>query len=71
MADNINRTGGNSVALGALIGAALVALAVLGYFYYERQREIVTIDVPGFSGKVTENPLSGDKDVDIEVGRER
>jgi hypothetical protein len=46
-------------------------LAVLGYFYYERQREIVTIDVPGFSGKVTENPLSGDKDVDIEVGRDR
>ncbi|MBE3111986.1 MAG: hypothetical protein IMZ46_16015 [Acidobacteria bacterium] len=70
MADNINRTAGNSVALGALIGAAVVALAVLGYFYYERQREVVTIDVPGFSGKVTESPLSGDKDVDIKVGRD-
>lgn len=70
MADNINRTGGNSVALGALIGAAVVALAVLGYFYYERQREVVTIDVPGFSGKVTESPLNGDKDVDIKVGRD-
>ena len=70
MADNINRTGGNGVALGALIGAAVVALAVLGYFYYERQREVATIDVPGFSGKVTENPLSGDKDVDIKVGRD-
>ena len=68
MADNFNRTGGNSVALGALIGAAVVALAVLGYFYYERQREVVTIDVPGFSGKVTESPLTGDKDVDIKVG---
>ena len=70
MADNINRTGGNSVALGALIGAAVVALAVLGYFYYERQREVVTIDVPGFSGKVTESPLNGDQDVDIKVGRD-
>ena len=70
MADNLNRTGGNSVALGALIGAGVVALAVLGYFYYERQRDVVTIDVPGFSGKVTESPLTGDKDVDIKVGRD-
>ena len=70
MADNVNRTGSNSVVLGVLIGAAVVALAVLGYFYYERQSEVVTIDVPGFSGKVTENPLSGDKDVDIKVGRD-
>ena len=68
MADNVNRSGSNSVVLGVLIGAAVVALAVLGYFYYERQSEVVTIDVPGFSGKVTENPLSGDKDVDIKVG---
>ncbi|MGI8725793.1 MAG: hypothetical protein ACR2J1_10715 [Methyloceanibacter sp.] len=44
----------------------MVALAVLGYFYYERQREVVTIDVPGFSGKITKDPLS-DKDVDVKI----
>ena len=69
MADNFNR-GGNSVALGALIGAAVMPWPCWATFYYERQREVVTIYVPGFSGKVTENPLSGDKDVDIKVGRD-
>ena len=46
-----------------LLGAAVVALGVLAYFYYERRHEpVVTIDVPGFSGE------SG---VDIEVGKDK
>lgn len=67
MVDNVRSGGNNSLTLGVLIGAALVALAVLGYFYYERQREVVTIDVPGISGKITKDPL-GDKDVDVKIG---
>jgi len=31
-----------------LIGLLLVAVAVLGYLYYDSQRTTVKIDVPGF-----------------------
>ena len=42
----------NGLLVGVLIGAAVVALAVLAYFYYQRSREpVVKIDVPGFSGE--------------------
>ena len=48
-----NGVGGknNSLLVGVLIGAAVVAVAVLAYYYYQRSREpVVKIDVPGFSG---------------------
>jgi hypothetical protein len=55
-----------SPALAFLLGAVVVALGVLGYIYYQRtHREIVKIDVPGFSGEI-----SKDKGVDIEVGKD-
>jgi hypothetical protein len=53
-----------------LLGAAVVALGVLAYFYfyYERRHEpVVTIDVPGFSGEIRKD--SGG--VDIEVGKDK
>jgi hypothetical protein len=65
MADEANRRGINP-ALAFLLGAAVVGLAVLAYLHYERQREVVKIDVPGFSGEI-----SKDKGVDIEVGKDR
>ena len=65
MADDVSRSQGNSLVLGLLLGAAIVALGVLGYFYYQEQREVVKIDVPGFSGEITK-----DKGVDIEVGKD-
>jgi hypothetical protein len=44
----------------------VVALAVLGYLYYDRSRTpLVKIDVPGFSGEITRDK----KGVDIEVDR--
>jgi len=49
MVDNVRRGGNNNLTLGVLIGAALVALAVLGYFYYERQREVVMLIAAGCS----------------------
>jgi hypothetical protein len=66
MADEGNQRGINP-ALAFLLGAVVVALGVLGYLYYERtHREMVKIDVPGFSGEI-----SKDKGVDIEVGKDR
>ena len=51
MADGLDRRN-NSLLVGVLIGAAVVALAVLAYFYYERSREpVVKIDVPGLPGR--------------------
>jgi hypothetical protein len=36
-----------------LIGAAVVALGVLAYLYYERRHKpVVKIDVPGLSGEI-------------------
>jgi hypothetical protein len=53
--------------LAFLLGAAIVGLLVAGYVYYQRtHRDVVRIDVPGFSGEI-----SKDKGVDIEVGKDR
>ena len=53
--------------LAFLLGIAVVGLGVLGYMLYQRQhRDVVRIDVPGFSGE-----LSKDKGIDIEVGKDR
>ena len=49
-----------------VVAVAVVALAVLGYLYYDRSRTpVVKIDVPGFSGEITRDK----KGVDIEVDR--
>jgi hypothetical protein len=63
MADDAKRS---SLLLGLLLGAAVVVLGVLFYAYYQQQREVVKIDVPGFSGEITK-----DKGVDIEIGKDR
>ena len=53
--------------LAFLLGAAIIGLGVLGYLLYERQnRQVLKIDVPGFSGEITK-----DKGIDIEVGKDR
>ena len=53
--------------LAFLLGVAIVGLGVLGYMLYERQnRQVLKIDVPGFSGEITK-----DKGVDIEVDKDR
>lgn len=65
MANGLDRRN-NGLLLGVLIGAAVVALAVLAYFYYQRSREpVVKIDVPGFSGEIRKD----NGGVDIEVGK--
>jgi hypothetical protein len=51
-----------------LLGAAVVGLGVLGYLLYERQhRQVLKIDVPGFSGEITKEG----KGVDIDIGKPR
>ena len=53
--------------LAFLLGAVVVGLGVLGYLLYERQhRQVLKIDVPGFSGEITK-----DKGIDIEVDKNR
>ena len=53
--------------LAFLLGAAVVGLLVAGYVYYQRtHRDVVRIDVPGFSGEI-----SKDKGVDIQVDKNR
>jgi hypothetical protein len=53
--------------LAFLLGVVVVGLGVLGYMLYERQhREVLKIDVPGFSGEI-----SKDKGIDIEVDKAR
>jgi hypothetical protein len=55
--------------LAFLLGAAIVGLGVLGYWLYERQnRQVLKIDVPGFSGEITKDDGKG---IDIEVGKDR
>ena len=67
MANGVDRKN-NGMLLGVLIGAAVVALAVLAFVYYQRSREpVVKIDVPGFQGEIRKD--SGG--VDIEVGKDR
>ena len=53
----------NNRFLGILLAAALVALGVLAYLYYERTRTVAKIDVPGVSGEITT------EGVNIEVGK--
>jgi hypothetical protein len=66
MAEDLDR-GSNNLVVGILLGAALVALGVLGYLYYERtQTPVVKIDVPGFQGEITKDR----KGIDIEVGKD-
>ena len=66
MAEDLDR-GGNNLILGVLVGAAVVALAVLGYLYYDRSRTpVVKIDVPGFSGEIAKDKNG----VDLEVGKD-
>jgi hypothetical protein len=56
----------NSLLVGVLIGAVVVALGVLAYFYYQRsQGPTVKVDVPGFSGEIRKE----NGGVDIEVGK--
>ncbi len=65
MANGLDRRN-NGLLLGVVIGAVVVALAVLAYFYYQRSREpVVKIDVPGFSGEIRKD----NGGVDIEVGK--
>ncbi|MGZ8417440.1 MAG: hypothetical protein ACXWVQ_10755 [Methyloceanibacter sp.] len=53
--------------LAFLLGVAVVGLGVLGYMLYERQnRQVLKIDVPGFSGEITKG-----KGIDIEVDKDR
>jgi len=67
MANGLDRRN-NGLLLGVVIGAVVVALAVLAYFYYQRSREpVVKIDVPGFSGEIRKE----NGGVDIEVGKDR
>jgi hypothetical protein len=53
----------NNRLLGVLLAAALVALGVLAYLYYERTRPVAKIDVPGVSGEITK------EGVHVEVGK--
>lgn len=65
MANGLDRRN-NGLLVGVVIGAAVVALAVLAYVYYQRSREpVVKIDVPGFQGEIRKD----NGGVDIEVGK--
>jgi hypothetical protein len=60
-----NRSGPNPI-LAVLLAIAVIALGVLGYLYYQRQQEVVKIDVPGFEGSITK-----DDGLDIQVGKDK
>jgi hypothetical protein len=63
MANGKERKASGNMVLGFLLGAAVVGLGLLGYLYYHHtHREVVRIDVPGFSGTI-----SKDKGVEINV----
>ncbi len=65
MADRLEHKANGNMVLGFLFGAAVVGLGVLGYLYYHHtHREVVRIDVPGFSGSI-----SKDKGIDINVDK--
>jgi hypothetical protein len=67
MADDLDHKN-DSLLLGVLLGAAVVALGVLAYLYYERKHEtMVKIDVPGFSGEIRKD----NGGVGIEVGKDK
>jgi hypothetical protein len=67
MANDAERTTGGNTVLGFVLGAVVVALAILGYLYYQHaNREVVKIDVPGFSGEISKDKTG----VDINVGKD-
>jgi hypothetical protein len=66
MVNEPNRAMGINRTLAILLVLAVVALGVIGFLYYRQQQDVLRIDVPGFSGKVTK-----DKGVDIQVGKDR
>ena len=54
MADGMERKTSGNMILGFVLGALVVGLAVLGYVYYQHShRDVVRIDVPGFSGEIS------------------
>ena len=56
----------SGIVLGFILGAVVVALGVLGYVYYQRtHREVVRINVPGFSGSISKD----NGGVDVNVGK--
>jgi hypothetical protein len=75
MADEVKPPRRTNLLLGVLLGAAIAILGVLGFLYYQQQRNVVTIDVPGFSGKITKDldgpgfsgKIGKDKGVDVRV----
>jgi hypothetical protein len=63
MSNGSGRKANGNMVLGFLLGVAVVGLGALGYLYYQHShRDVVRIDVPGFSGTI-----SKDKGVEIDV----
>ena len=56
MVDEVNASRRTNRKLAVLLGLAVIALGVVGYLYVQEKREIVRIDVPGFSGSITKEP---------------
>ena len=73
MADDANTTPRTNRVLAILLGLAIVAIGVLAYLYIQEKREIVRIDVPGFSGSISKEPggfsgkIGKDKEIDVQV----
>ena len=73
MVDEVNASRRTNRKLAVLLGLAVIALGVVGYLYVQEKREIVRIDVPGFSGSITKEPdgfsgkIGKDKEIDIQV----
>ena len=73
MVDEVNASRRTNRKLAVLLGLAVIALGVVGYRYVQEKREIVRIDVPGFSGSITKEPdgfsgkIGKDKEIDIQV----
>lgn len=67
MADGASGKTGGSMVLGFVLGAVVVALAVLGYLYYQHvNRDVVRIDVPGFAGEISK----GKDGVEVNIGKD-
>lgn len=65
MADGAGGRSGSSMALGFVLGALIVGLAVLGYLYYQHvNRDVVRIDVPGFSGEISKGKNGVEVNID-------
>ena len=66
MATDSGGKGSSNMVLGFVLGAAVVGLGLLGYLYYQHtHRQVVRIDVPGFSGTISKDQGG----VDINVGK--